>query len=102
MLHTRRKSRRRGGTVVECAVIYPLTFLLIIGLMVGGFGVFRYQEVASVAREGARWASVHGYQSVQEANGGATNPILTTPADVYNNAIKPGYTVCRKMQAAQW
>jgi Flp pilus assembly protein TadG len=89
MLYGRRKRGRRGATVVECALVYPLTFLLIIGLIVGGLGVFRYQEVASVAREGARWASVHGYQCVQEANPGAGNPTLTTPADVYNNSIKP-------------
>jgi Flp pilus assembly protein TadG len=51
---------RRGATAVEFAIVGPLTFLLLLGLVIGGMGVFRYQEIASLAREGSRWASVHG------------------------------------------
>ena len=53
---------RRGATAVEYAAISPLVFLLIFGLVVGGLGIFRYQQVASLAREGARFASVHGLE----------------------------------------
>jgi hypothetical protein len=35
-------------------------FILLLGLIVGGIGVFRYQQTACLAREGARWASLHG------------------------------------------
>jgi Flp pilus assembly protein TadG len=87
MIRNSRTARRRAATVVECAIVYPITFLLVLGLIIGGMGVFRYQEISSVAREGARWASVHGYQSSQEATTG--RPILTTANDVYTNAIKP-------------
>jgi len=75
---------RRGTTLVECAVIYPVTFLLLLGLVIGGLGVFRYQEVASLAREGARYASVRGdkYQQL-------TGKPAVTPAEVYQNAILP-------------
>src|SRR5262245_36171193 len=56
-----RKTRScRGATVVECAVVYPVTFLLLLGLVIGALGIFRYQEVASLARAGARYASTHG------------------------------------------
>src|SRR5205807_1052801 len=48
-------------------------------------GIFRYQEVANLAREGARYASVHGYQYAYE-NTGKT---AATPTDIYNNAILP-------------
>ena len=89
MLLARKTRRRRGATVVESALVYPIAFLLVIGLIVAAFGVFRYQEVASVAREGARWASVHGYQCCQEANPNTTPPPLTQASDVYTNAIKP-------------
>ena len=89
MLLARKTRRRRGATVVECALVYPIAFLLVLGLIIGAFGVFRYQEVASVAREGARWASVHGYQCCQEANPSTTPPPLTAASDVYTNAIKP-------------
>jgi Flp pilus assembly protein TadG len=75
---------RHGVTVLEAALVYPLFFLLMIGLLVGALGVFRYQQVASLAREAARWASVRG----------ATYELYTgqpaaTPTDVYNNVIRP-------------
>lgn len=77
--------RRRGASLVEFAFVAPVFFLLVIGLVVGGVGVFRYQQVASLAREGARYASVRG-SKYQQVTG---NP-AATPADVYNNAILPG------------
>lgn len=89
MIRVSRMGRRPGTTLVECAVIYPITFLLVLGLIIGGFGVFRYQEVASSAREGARWASVNGGQCVREANPNTGSPTLTAAGDVYTNAIKP-------------
>lgn len=54
------RSIRRGAAAVESAVVLPLVFLLAIGLIVGGVGVFRHIQVACLAREGARWASVRG------------------------------------------
>jgi hypothetical protein len=38
-----------------------------------------------MAREGARWASVHGGQYAKE-----TNQPAATPQDIFNNAIVPG------------
>src|SRR5438309_7418691 len=55
-----RPSRRRGAVLLESAFIYPLLFLLLFGLIVGGLGVFRYQQVACQAREAARWTCVRG------------------------------------------
>jgi Flp pilus assembly protein TadG len=55
-------SRRRGVTVVECAIVYPMAFLLVLGLIVGGLGIFRYQQAAHLARAGARYAAVRGGQ----------------------------------------
>jgi Flp pilus assembly protein TadG len=57
--------RRRGSTLVECAFVYPITCFLIFGLLIGGTGIFRYQQVAHLAREAARFASVHGGQYAQ-------------------------------------
>jgi Flp pilus assembly protein TadG len=54
------RKRRRGASVVEVAVVAPLFVLLIFGLIIGGLGVFRYNQVASLAREAARIASVQG------------------------------------------
>jgi Flp pilus assembly protein TadG len=80
----RAPQRRSGATVVECAFVYPVLFLLILGLLVGAAGIFRYSQLASLAREGARYASVHGTQYAQEMN--VTAP---TPDQIFNNAIVP-------------
>jgi Flp pilus assembly protein TadG len=74
----------RGTTTVEFAVTCPIAFFLIFAIIVGGMGVFRYQQVAAAAREGARYASVHGGQYAEE-----TGQPAATPTDIYNNAILP-------------
>jgi Flp pilus assembly protein TadG len=84
MIYRPRKSRRCGALMLECAFVYPLTFMLILSVIIGGLGVFRYQEVASLAREGSRYASVHG-ASYQKTTGKAA----ATAADVYNQAVLP-------------
>jgi Flp pilus assembly protein TadG len=76
--------RRRGTHALECAVVFPLVFLLLFGLIVGALGVFRYQEVASLAREGSRYAAVHGQKYEM-----MTGRPAATAADVFNNAISP-------------
>jgi Flp pilus assembly protein TadG len=80
--------RRRGATVVECAIVYPVLFLFLLGLVVGGTGIFRYQEVASLAREGARYGSTHGAPYRQDAGEPVGTP-ADWSTDIYNNAIAP-------------
>src|SRR5436190_17786167 len=75
---------RRGTTTIEFAITCPIAFFIIFAIIVGGLGVFRYQQVASAAREGARWASVHGGEYAQD-----TGKPAATPVDIYNNAILP-------------
>jgi Flp pilus assembly protein TadG len=80
----RAPQRRSGATVVECAVVYPVVFLLVLGLLVGAAGIFRYSQLASLTREAARYASVHGAEYAYEMK--VTAP---TPADIYNNIVLP-------------
>ena len=80
--------RRSAATIVECAIVYPVLFLFLLGLAVGGAGIFRYQEVAALAREAARYGSTHGAQYRSDAG----EPVGTPDdwkADIYNNAIVP-------------
>ena len=51
---------RHGAVLVEGAIVYPVFLMLIFMLIIGGMGVFRYQQVACLAREAARYAAVHG------------------------------------------
>jgi Flp pilus assembly protein TadG len=78
------QQKRRGATTVEFASISAVTMLLVVGLIVGSFGIFRYQQMASLARKAARYASVHGTQYANDTG----NP-AATPQDIYNNAIAP-------------
>jgi Flp pilus assembly protein TadG len=73
------KNPRKGAVLVENAIVLLILIMFIIGILVGGLGVFRYQQVVTLAREGARYASVRGTES------GNT----LTAQNVYDNAILP-------------
>lgn len=51
---------QRGATVVEYALVAPLLFLLIFGVIEFGRGIATYTAVSSAAREGARYAAAVG------------------------------------------
>lgn len=76
--------RRRGATAVEFAFCCPIVFFFVFATIVGCLGVFRYQQTAELAREAARWASVHGGQYAEETGNSAA-----TAQDIYSNAIQP-------------
>ena len=78
------RARRRGVILVESAIIYSVTLTLLLGTIVMGMGVFRYGQVAALAREGSRWASVHGSTYLSEQGGAGI-----TGDDVMKNAVKP-------------
>src|SRR5262245_23318657 len=100
----RRTTARRGAVLAECALIYPVMFLLLLAIILLGLSVFRYQQMAHISREASRWASVHGGKFAEENN--------TTPAsaqDVFDKAVVPyaaglgtggmNYTVARDTTA---
>jgi len=84
MISRNARSRRAGFAATESLVVLPILIFLILSTVVGGYGVFRYQQIAMLAREGARYASVHGGQYQQDTG----NPAATA-GDVYNIAIAP-------------
>lgn len=83
-------SARKGATVLEFAIVAPVAFLLILGMIVGGLGVFRYQEVSHLAREATRYASTHGGQ--YQADG---MPAKTGVAAVSSNTDIQAYVAGR-------
>ncbi len=70
--------------MVETAIVLPVVMMLILGTFSTAMGVYYYQLVATLAREGARYASVHGTQYAADTGNSAA-----TSADIYNNAILP-------------
>ena len=82
----RRKKARPGTVLIESAFVYPVLFLTILAVILLGQAVFRYQQVTHMAREGARWASVHGESYASEQNTTAA-----TEQDVIDNAVTPQF-----------
>jgi Flp pilus assembly protein TadG len=80
------RRKRRGATLVESALVLGITLSLVVGLIVLGLGVFRYQQTAAVAREAARWASVHGGLYARETG----NPAATQSS--VKNQVIPHYS----------
>jgi Flp pilus assembly protein TadG len=76
--------KRRGAVALETALVYPVLLLVFLGLVVGGMGVFRYQQVACQAREAARYAAVHGGDWQK-----ATDKNSPTQSEIFTNAVLP-------------
>lgn len=74
---------RRGAQVLETAIVLPVVIMLTLATCSTAMGIYYYQLVATLAREGARYASVHGSQYAAYTG----NSVLAS--DIYNNAIKP-------------
>ena len=95
-----KRLRRRGAALVEFAITCPVLFLLIFAVIIGGMGIFRYQQTAALAREAARWASVHGHQYEEE-----TGQPAATAQDIYTKAIVPrsiGLNLSELTYAVRW
>jgi Flp pilus assembly protein TadG len=80
--------QRRGATVVEFAIVGPVLILLLIGFSVLTMGVFRYQQVAYLARQGGRYASTHGAQ-YRVDNGLPSGDSTVWSSDVRDNGVLP-------------
>jgi Flp pilus assembly protein TadG len=72
MMIRSRRARRRAASLVEAALICPVLFLLTVGIVVGAVAIYRYQEVAHLAREGARYAATHGGRYTEDGQPAAT------------------------------
>jgi Flp pilus assembly protein TadG len=59
--------------MVEFAIVAPIFFLLLFGIIEGGRFIFYYQTLSNATREGARYAIVHGANS-SCPSGPMTNP----------------------------
>ncbi|MCX2727779.1 pilus assembly protein [Thermomicrobium sp. 4228-Ro] len=51
---------RTGQNLVEFALVAPLLFLFVFGVVEFGWAFYVHSELTNAAREGARYAAVHG------------------------------------------
>jgi Flp pilus assembly protein TadG len=76
----------RGQTLVEFALASIVLLSTIFGTLEFGIAVWRYNMVADLAQEGARWASVRGANS---GGGGAS----AAQVQAYVQSRAPGFDV---------
>lgn len=76
----------RGQSMVEFAFVAPVMFALIFGVIEVGRFVFYYELANHAAREGARYAIVHGARS--DCPSGPPPPGETNPCDPTGQNIK--------------
>jgi len=74
------KEEQRGQSLVEFALLLPLMLLIITGLFDVARAVWEENTLAYAAREGTRYAIVHGSAGVPAAD----------PTDVTNATCSPG------------
>jgi Flp pilus assembly protein TadG len=95
--------RSRGQALVEFALVAPLLFLLILGIIEAGRFIFFHELLDGATREGARYAIVHGAE--REANGGCSSGPVPGDPDLNDAATSsscdfPGAWVKNAVRAA--
>jgi Flp pilus assembly protein TadG len=85
MMARKRGCVRSGGTMVEFAIVAPLLFMIIFGILIGSMVVFCYQELSRLSSEVARYGSVHAATWAKEQN----NNVLLTQQNIFDNVLLP-------------
>lgn len=85
-LHTESEFRKKviskdGASLVEFAFVVVIFFMVIFGIIDLGRGLFMYHHVGNAAREGSRFAIVHGSTSL--------SPASATDVSDYVKSISP-------------
>jgi Flp pilus assembly protein TadG len=70
------RRRSRGQALAEFAIVAPVFFLLIFAILDFGRYVYYVQVLNNAAREGARYAIVHGSNSFQPAGPAPDDPAV--------------------------
>ena len=80
----RERSAPPGQALVEFALIAPILFLMLFGIIEGGRFILYYQTLNNATREGARYAIVHGSNS--RCPSGPMPPGQNPPGGCYDPA----------------
>jgi len=89
-----RRSRSRGQGLAELALVSPLFFVMVFGVIDLGRVVWANDIAASAAREGARYASVHAGNIDPDALATKTDIRDHTTQYVIAGGLNIGVTVC--------
>ncbi len=84
---TRHHRRGRGQALVEFTLVAPIFFLLLFSIIEFGRAVYYIQILNNAAREGARYAIVHGNESTDPTGPPPGYPI-TTNSDPFAGDVR--------------
>jgi hypothetical protein len=91
------RQKRTGAYAVEAAFVFPIVFFLLLAIILGSLGIFKYQECAYLARMGTRFGSVHGdnywyyYRNLRPPN--STPGTAASPASYTDSSTSTTYLV---------
>lgn len=91
-----RRRRTKGQAMVEFALVAPLFFVLLFGIIEAGRFIFFYETLAHATREGARYAIVNGANTLGCPSGPAapgTSACDTSGANVVTKVRQSAYGV---------
>lgn len=80
---SRSSARSRGQALVEFAFVAPMFFLLLFAIIDFGRYVYYVQVLNNAAREGARYAIVHGSKGIPTTGPLANDPTITAVVKSY-------------------
>jgi len=85
--HNRGLRGQRGSAIVEFTLVALMFFTLVFGLVEFGRALFAYSTIASAAREGVRYATVHGSESKHPATADDISAYVRTKAVGLHNVV---------------
>jgi Flp pilus assembly protein TadG len=71
--------RRRGQALVEFALVLPIFLIMLMAVVDIGRAIWAQNSLAAAAREGARYAIVHGGSDTTDCPVGPISPERTVP-----------------------
>jgi Flp pilus assembly protein TadG len=82
-----KRRRQSGQSLVEFALIAPILFIVVLGLVDGTRAVFAYNSISNAAREGARYGIVHGSTSSSPVGPGVNENNLRNAVRNYTKSF---------------
>jgi hypothetical protein len=82
-----RARRSRGQALVEFAIVAPVFFLLIFGVIEAGRFIFYYHTLNHATRKGARYAIIHGSNALDGCPSGPP-AVNSTACDVDGDNVR--------------
>ena len=105
-LRSTQRAARRGLSLIEAAIVFPLLLLILIGVIEYAWMMLKNQEIKNASRHGARVAvreiatnaqvtSAIGALMTSAGMGGSGYTVTLTPTDV--STVLPGNTITVKI-----